>query len=100
MRGSHSGCRCASRNGEHDAHRDTMTMMREGDAEPREIGDGTRLVRPLLLTIPEAARVLAIGRSSVYELIDSRAIGVVRIGRSVRIPVAELELFVDRRSSA
>jgi len=77
-----------------------MATMREGGVEPEQLGSAAERVRPLLLTIPEAARVLAIGRSSVYELIDDRAFKVVRIGRSVRIPVSELELFVDRKCSA
>lgn len=52
---------------------------------------------PLLLTIPQAARLLAIGRTTMYGLIDAGDIGVVRIGRSVRVPVAALEQFVEAR---
>ena len=54
-------------------------------------------VQPLLLTIPDAAAVLAIGRTTVYELIGSGAISVVHIGRSTRIPVASIHDFVERR---
>ena len=54
-------------------------------------------VQPSLLTIPEAAAVLSIGRTTVYGLIGSGAISVVRIGRSTRIPVASIHDFVERR---
>ena len=51
----------------------------------------------LLLTVREAAVVLAIGRTTLYQLIADGQVRTVRIGRAVRIPVAELESFVDRR---
>lgn len=54
---------------------------------------------PLLLTVREAAAVLAIGRTSVYELIGSGAIAVVHIGRSTRIPVASIRDFVERQQA-
>jgi excisionase family DNA binding protein len=52
----------------------------------------------LLVTIPEAARILAVGRSTVYELIGGGQLATVHIGRSVRVPVDELRRFVARRS--
>jgi excisionase family DNA binding protein len=55
---------------------------------------------PLLLTIPDAARVLAIGRSTLYELIGSGQLATIHIGRSVRISVEELQAFVSARSRA
>lgn len=48
----------------------------------------------LLLTILEAARMLGIGRSKAYELIAAGELEVVRIGRTVRVPVDALEEFV------
>ena len=53
--------------------------------------------RRLLLTVPEAAAVLAIGRTTLYELVGTGQLATVRIGRAVRIPRAELEAFVSRR---
>jgi excisionase family DNA binding protein len=50
--------------------------------------------QPLLLTIPEAARVLGIGRSTLYELIARGAIETVHIGRAHRIAAAALHAFV------
>jgi excisionase family DNA binding protein len=49
---------------------------------------------PLLLTIPEAARLLAVGRSTLYELINEGRLRPAHICRSVRIPVEELREFV------
>jgi len=57
------------------------------------------MVVPMLLTIPDAARVLAIGRTTLYELIRDGEVDVIRIGRSTRIPVTTIHAFVDRRRS-
>jgi excisionase family DNA binding protein len=54
-------------------------------------------VRPLLLTITDAARALSVGRTTMYELIAAGAIEVVHIGRSARVPVAALEAFVQQQ---
>ena len=65
-----------------------------GVGEP--VGDAVTSDR-ILVTIVEAAALLAIGRSSLYQLIWDGELATVRIGRSVRIPVLELEKFVQRR---
>ena len=49
----------------------------------------------LLLTPEEAAQVLGIGRTKVYELMLSNALESVKIGASRRIPVQSLSTFVD-----
>jgi excisionase family DNA binding protein len=51
----------------------------------------------LLLTVPEAAEVLAISRSKLYELLASGAIASIRIDRSRRIPLTALEEYVSRQ---
>lgn len=51
-------------------------------------------LRPLLVDAKQAARLLGIGRTTLYELINAGAITPVHIGRCVRFPVAELERFV------
>ncbi len=53
----------------------------------------------LLLTVPEAARILAVGRTSLYQLIWDGQLAPVRIGRSVRFTIAELERFVAERAA-
>jgi excisionase family DNA binding protein len=42
--------------------------------------------RPALLTVKQAARVLNVGRSTVYQLIADGRLEVVHIGRSTRVP--------------
>ncbi len=49
------------------------------------------------MTIVAAARVLSIGRTTMYELVGAGEIDVVHIGRAVRAPVSELEAFVGRQ---
>ena len=57
----------------------------------------TRLVvRPLLVSVEEAAGLLGIGRTTLYELIRRGDVRPIRIGRCVRIPQRELEAFVER----
>jgi excisionase family DNA binding protein len=48
----------------------------------------------LLLTIPEAAYRLGMGRSFVYELVLKGEIPSIKLGRARRVPVAALEQFV------
>jgi excisionase family DNA binding protein len=50
----------------------------------------------ILLTIPETARALAIGRSTVYELIAAGELPVVHIRRSSRVRWCDVEEYVDR----
>lgn len=51
---------------------------------------------PSLLTIPEAAAQLGVGRSSVYRLIETHELEVVHVGRSVRVPAVAIDDLVDR----
>lgn len=57
---------------------------------------------PMLLTVPEAARALRIGRATAYDLahmwLDSagtKGLPVVTIGRSLRVPTAALERLIS-----
>ena len=53
----------------------------------------------LLLTIADAARVLSVGRTTMYGLVAAGEIEVVNIGRSARVPAAAIEEYVERRRS-
>ncbi len=65
-------------------------------AETRE--ENTRTVAsPLLLSIPDVAVSLGLGRSKVYELIAKEGMPVVRFGRSVRVSAASLQKWVEQR---
>jgi excisionase family DNA binding protein len=52
---------------------------------------------PVMLVCPEdAARVLGIGRTKVYELMRTGALRSVRLDGLRRVPVAALDEFVKR----
>ena len=69
-----------------------MNAHNEGQRRPKtDTGDREPVV---LLTIPEAARRLAIGRGKLYGLISTGEIEVLHIGRAVRVPVEAIEEFV------
>ncbi len=51
---------------------------------------------PALLTITQAARMLSLGRSTIYELIADRHLEVVHVGRSARIPADAIPQLVHR----
>ena len=55
--------------------------------------DGRRL-----LTVRGAADFLSISRGAIYNLLDDGELNSIHIGRSRRIPLAELRRFVDRRT--
>ena len=46
-----------------------------------------------LLTVPEAAKYLGVGRRKVYELIEWGELKSVRLGRSVQIERESLDRF-------
>ncbi len=52
-----------------------------------------------LLTVKETSEILGVSRSTIYELIASDDLEVVRIGRSLRVPTAAVDDFVDRLRS-
>jgi excisionase family DNA binding protein len=54
---------------------------------------------PLLLRPVEAARLLGISRSKLYEILVAGEIPTIHIGRSVRIPLAQLRAWVDQQLS-
>ena len=53
----------------------------------------------LLLTIPEVARCLGLGRSFTYALILHGELPSIKLGRSRRVPVAALERFIATKLS-
>ncbi len=62
------------------------------------MNDMTR--QPMLMRVSEVAHELRLARSFVYELIQSGQLPAVRIGRSIRVPRAELEAWVHERAQA
>jgi excisionase family DNA binding protein len=54
----------------------------------------------ILLTVREVAFVLGCGRTLVYDLIGSRQLPIVKVGRLTRVPAAAVDSFVNRRLSS
>ncbi|MFI8385830.1 helix-turn-helix domain-containing protein [Streptomyces sp. NPDC085540] len=50
---------------------------------------------PELLTVPEVMVLLKLGRSTVYDLIRSRRLVSITIGRARRIPADSVRRFID-----
>lgn len=59
--------------------------------------DKKEAASPLLLSVPEVARTLRLGRTKVYELIATEGLPVVRFGRAVRVSITSLQQWIDRR---
>jgi excisionase family DNA binding protein len=53
----------------------------------------------LLVRPTEAAEILGLGRSKVYELLASGELPSVRIGKSIRVPLEALRQWVDARTA-
>jgi excisionase family DNA binding protein len=51
---------------------------------------------PLLLPVRAAAAELGIGRDTTYALIHEGRLRVLRLGRRLLVPQAELERFIER----
>jgi excisionase family DNA binding protein len=56
--------------------------------------------QPLLLTISEAAKMLSLGRTKVYELIATEGLPVVRFGRAIRVSPTSLQRWLQQREQS
>lgn len=70
---------------------DTHDDGSSGDFEERISETGSA---SLLVTVAEAAELLGVGRSTVYELLCARRFASVKIGNCRRIRRCDLEAFV------
>lgn len=52
---------------------------------------------PLAVRIPQAARLIGIGRSTIYQFINAGEIETIKVGRSTLIPTDSLRDFIQRR---
>ncbi|GGU18010.1 helix-turn-helix domain-containing protein [Streptomyces lavendofoliae] len=50
-----------------------------------------------LLTVPEVMERLKLGRSTVYDLIRSRRLISITVGRSRRVPIDAVRDFIDNQ---
>jgi len=54
---------------------------------------------PELLRVVEAAKLMSLSRTKVYEMAEKGEIPVVRIGTAIRIPRKRLLEWIDQRTS-
>ena len=57
-------------------------------------------VAPLLLSAPDAAKVLSIGQRKLWELTNCRQIQCVRVGRRVLYDPHDLRAWIDKQKEA
>ena len=50
---------------------------------------------PLVLTIEDLISVLHIGRNKAYDLVKSKQIQSIKVGKQIRIPRAALERYLS-----
>ena len=54
------------------------------------------ITRTRLITVVEAAEIIGLSRSKVYELLADGHLPSIRIGRTRRIDVTDLDAFIER----
>ncbi len=59
--------------------------------------DEVPLAQRLLVRPEEAASLLGLGRSTIYELLRTGELPVVHVGRAARIPMRELRRWIERQ---
>ena len=52
----------------------------------------------IAVSVPEAGKLVGVGRTLAYSLAATGEWPVIRIGRSVRVPVEGLKRWVERRT--
>jgi excisionase family DNA binding protein len=87
----------------------TTDAVADDDLVPRHPRNGHRRAgsattdrggQRLLLTVPEAADRLGIGRSLLYELLADGRVESIHVGRLRRIPADALGTYIDRQRGA
>lgn len=90
-----------SRRSSHRVRRTQNRCDRTPDQTSPDLGGSDGQVEtPLLMSIPDAAAMLSLGRTTIYALITSGELEAVSIGRARRVPLAAVLEFVEQRSVA
>jgi excisionase family DNA binding protein len=55
------------------------------------------LLQPLLLNVSQVSKLLGLSRTTVYKLIDTEGLPVVRFGRAVRVRPTALQSWLEQR---
>ena len=69
--------------------------MSDGALDRASLMQGSRLT----LTVPEAGRVLGVGRNAAYQAARTGDIPTVRIGKRILVPVAALGRMLEQAPS-
>src|SRR4051794_22619874 len=77
------------------SHRSSQSSEVDTVGDPKPLSDG-HVADALLLTPEEAAKSLRVGRTTIYALIKAGELRPVRIGRSCRLSLVELQRYVRR----
>lgn len=73
------------------------TTRPEGDQLLMSVNEGsTDIADPLLLTVEEAARLLRIGRTTAFALVNSGELESISLGRLRRIPAECVTAYINR----
>jgi excisionase family DNA binding protein len=75
-------------------------MESESAPTTEETSTPSPLGRRLAVRVPEAARLLDIGRSKCYDLVRRGELPAIRVGKTVRIPLGALQEWVERKALA
>lgn len=54
-------------------------------------------VEPICLRIDDAARMISVGRTTLYQLIASGDVEAIKLGKSTRVTTASLHALIRRR---
>jgi excisionase family DNA binding protein len=68
--------------------------------DTERIPDRVPLSQRLLLRPEEAAAILGLGRSTIYELLRTGELTAAHIGRTTRIPARDLQSWIEQHRSA
>lgn len=56
-------------------------------------------IEPICVKVNDAARMIGVGRTKLYELIAAGEVDVVKLGKSTRVTTASLNSLVERNVS-
>jgi excisionase family DNA binding protein len=79
----------------HETKQGKDTRMRKRQTQTPLLAQA--VMRPQLLTIPEVARILNVGRTKVYGLIKTDGLPAVKVGDVTRVLVTSLQCWIEQR---
>ncbi len=68
-----------------------------GSLPRKDVRDADLGSKPLVVNVGEAGRLLGIKQTKIYDLMRTRQLPFVKIGRSTRIELAAIHGYIDRQ---